>query len=142
MKRCTYQFEGYTPTGDGRCVGIEGHWPDKPHCPDSLLAEEWGLQLFTGGGRHHGPRYDSRRYFHERTGAPLSAYVVGGYVVEKARRDWDARPYRGSAGNPTEREWWEVRRQGSLTQPGVSIGKLLYQGATLRDCVRWIGEQA
>jgi hypothetical protein len=72
----------------------------------------------------------------------MPAYVVGRYVVEKARRDWDARPYRGSTGNPDKREWWEVRLQGSLTQPGVSIGNLIYQGDTLGDCLRWIGKQA
>lgn len=81
---------------------------------------------------------ESRRFFHERTGEPMSAYVIGDYVVEKARRDWDARPYRGSAGNPTTREWWEVRRQGSLTQPGVSIGPLLFTADTLRECRAWI----
>lgn len=85
-------------------------------------------------------RYDSRRYLHERTGDPMPAYVVGEYVVEKARRDWDARPYRGSAGNPDRREWWEVRRQGASTQPGVSIGRLLHHADTLRECLDWIEE--
>lgn len=89
-----------------------------------------------------GRRYDSRRFEDHRTGDPMPAYVVGEwYVVEKARRDWDARPYRGSTGNPDRREWWEVRRQGSLTQPGVSIGDLLYHAFTLRECLQWIGEQ-
>lgn len=84
---------------------------------------------------------ESRRFFHERTGEPMPAYVIGGYVVEKARRDWDARPYRGSAGNPTRREWWEVRRQGSRTHPGVSIGRLpLFWAWTLRECKDWIAE--
>lgn len=80
----------------------------------------------------------SRRYEHERTGEPLPAYVYRGFVIEKARRDWDARPYRGSAGNPTAREWWEVRRQGSRTQPGVSIGRMLHQDDTRRGCREWI----
>ncbi len=68
----------------------------------------------------------------------MPAYVVGGYVIEKARRDWDARPYRGSATNPSQREWWEVRRQGSRTLPGVSIGELLFYAFTLRECLLWV----
>lgn len=86
-------------------------------------------------------RYDSRRYFHERTGDPMPAYVVGEYVVEKARRDWDARPYRGSTGNPRQREWWEVRRQGFATQPGVTVGKLLFEADTRSECLRWVEAQ-
>lgn len=80
----------------------------------------------------------SRRYFHERTGAAMPAYVIDGYVVDKARRDWDARPYGGSAGNPDRREWWEVRRQGSKTLPGVGVGRLLFQADTRRECEAWI----
>jgi hypothetical protein len=72
----------------------------------------------------------------------MPAYVVDGFVIEKARRDWDARPFRGSAGNPDRREWWEVRRQGSRTQAGVSIGPLLHQANTLRECREWVGLQA
>ena len=69
----------------------------------------------------------------------MPAYVIGGYVVEKNRRDWDARSYHGSAGNPDVREWWEVRRQGSRMQPGVSIGRVaLYEADTLRECLGWI----
>ena len=71
----------------------------------------------------------------------MSAYVVGEYVIEKARRDWDARPYRGSAGNPDRREWWEVRRQGTRLYPGCSIGPLLHDATTLRDCLQWIESQ-
>lgn len=85
-----------------------------------------------------GPRYQSRRYFHERTGEPMPAYVIDGFVVEKARRDWDARPFRGTVGNPTSREWWEVRRQGARTQPGVSLGDALHEASTLRECIAWI----
>jgi hypothetical protein len=85
-----------------------------------------------------GQRYESRRYAHERTGEPMPAYVVGGYVIEKARRDWDARPYRGSTGNPTRRERWEVRRQGARTQPGVAIGPLLHEANTLRECLLFL----
>lgn len=90
--------------------------------------------------RSRGRRYESRRYFHERTGEAMPAYVVGAYVVEKARRDWDARPYRGAAGNPDRREWWEVRRQGTKLRPGVSLGRLLYSADTLRECLQWIAE--
>lgn len=85
-------------------------------------------------------RYDSRRFEHELTGEPMPAYVVGGYVVEKNRRDWNHRV----PGQPAEawagaKEWWEVRRQGSLTQPGVSIGRHpLHTGDTLRECVEWV----
>lgn len=87
-------------------------------------------------------RYESRRYEHERTGEPMPAYVVGDYVVEKNRRSWDARPFRGSTGNPDRREWWEVRRQGSHTQPGVSIGRHpLHEANTLRECIQWIEDQ-
>lgn len=89
-----------------------------------------------------GRRYDSKRYYHERTGEPLPAYVVGGYVIEKARRDWDARPYRGSAGNPRRREWWEVRRAHSRAHPGYSIGPPLYDADTLTACLRWVGERS
>lgn len=85
---------------------------------------------------------ESRRFFHERTGDPMPAYVYRGFVIEKARRDWDARPYRGSAGNPRKREWWEVRRQGSRMQPGVSIGRFaLHDAFTLRECREWVDEQ-
>lgn len=86
-------------------------------------------------------RYESRRYEHEKTGEAMPAYVIGEFVVEKNRRDWDARPYRGSAGNPDVREWWEVRRQGARTQPGVSVGELLFQANTLRECRQWIETQ-
>lgn len=90
-------------------------------------------------GLARGPRYNSRRFSHERTGDPMPAYVVAGYVVEKNRRDWDARPYRGSAGNPDRREWWEVRRQGSNVLPGVSIDRHpLFTADTLRDCIAWV----
>lgn len=95
-----------------------------------------------------GRRYESRRFEHERTGEPLSAYVVGdypldAYVVEQARRDWDARPYRGSAGNPTRRAWWEVRRQGSNLRPGCSIGRFaLFTADTLAECLAWIEAQS
>jgi len=89
-----------------------------------------------------GPRYDSRRFFHERTGKAMPAYVIGEYVVEKARRDWDARPFRGSAGNPTSHEWWEVRRLGSNAHPGCSVGRdPLYEGDTLRECIEWIEDE-
>lgn len=87
-------------------------------------------------------RTTSRRYAHERTGAAMPAYVHRGYVIEKARRDWDARAYRGTAGNPTRREWWEVRRQGSRTLPGVSIGRVLHEADTLRECRAWVDAQA
>ena len=87
-----------------------------------------------------GRRYESRRFHHERTGEPMPAYVVCGFVVEKARRDWDARGFRGSAGNPTVREWWEVRRQHSQAGPGVSVGPLLFDADRLRDCLAWIRE--
>lgn len=82
----------------------------------------------------------SRRYEHERTGEALPAYVINGYVVEKARRDWDGRS-TGPGGrglSPGPREWWEVRRQGSQTQAGVSIGRLLFQADTFRECKDWV----
>jgi hypothetical protein len=85
---------------------------------------------------------ESRRYAHERTGEPLPAYVIGGYVVEKNRRDWDHRvPGQNVEMWAGPKEWWEVRRQGSLTQPGVSIGPKLYDARTLRECREWIKEQ-
>lgn len=86
-------------------------------------------------------RARSLRYFHERTGAALPAYVLGDYVIEKARRDWDARGYRGSAGNPRHREWWEVRRQHSRGKPGASFGPLLHEANTLRECRAWVEGQ-
>lgn len=72
-----------------------------------------------------GPRYDSRRYEHERTGEPMPAYVIGdfpldAYVVEKARRSWDARPFRGSAGNPTIK--LETNNGAGISWPIWSIG--------------------
>lgn len=84
--------------------------------------------------------FASRRYAHERTGEPMPAYVIGRYVVEKARRDWNHRV----PGQPVEmwagpKEWWEVRRQGTATLPGVSIGRHpLYDAKTLRECREWI----
>lgn len=82
----------------------------------------------------------SRRYSHERTGEPMPAYVISGYVAERARRDWDARAagLRGSAGNPQHREWWEVRQQGTRMYPGCSVGPLLFDALTLRECREWI----
>lgn len=85
----------------------------------------------------------SRRFFHERTGEPLPAYVLDGYVIEKARRDWDHRVYGQSAATWSgPKEWWEVRRQGSHTLPGVSIGRHpLFVANTRRECVAWIAER-
>lgn len=88
-------------------------------------------------------RYDSRRFFREPAGEPMPAYVVGEYVIEKARRDWNHLvPGQSAATWAGPKEWWEVRRQGSATQPGVSIGKLLYAGATLHECVRWVSDNS
>lgn len=85
----------------------------------------------------------SRHYQHERTGEPMPAYVVGEYVIEKARRDWDGRSTgpggRGLHVGP--REWWEVRRQGSHTHPGISVGKLLYAADTFSECKEWVSNQ-
>jgi len=89
-----------------------------------------------------GRRYSSRRFFHERTGDPMPAYVVGGYVIEKNRRDWNHRVAGQAAARwAGPKEWWEVRRQGSHTHPGVSIGKSLFEGDTLRECLVWVEGQ-
>lgn len=84
-------------------------------------------------------RYESRRY-DDRNGDPMPAYVVGEYVVEKNRRDWDHR----EAGQVVsqwagDKEWWEVRRAASRALPGCSLGRHpLYTGRTLRECIEWI----
>lgn len=69
----------------------------------------------------------------------MPAYVVSGFVIEKARRDWNHRVAGQNAASwAGPKEWWEVRRQGSNTLPGVSIGKLLWDDETLRECIAWI----
>jgi hypothetical protein len=90
-----------------------------------------------------GQRYDSLR-FEDARGNPMPAYVVGEFVIEKTRRDWDGRSTGpgGRGFSPGPREWWEVRRQHSRGKPGASFGRLLFDGRTLRECLRWIGEQA
>lgn len=134
----TFGADAYTPSGVVE-FGQEANRPgDATNAPGHDTEEVTSMpdQLTRG------PRFDSRRFFHERTGEPMPAYVVGEFVIEKARRDWDARPFRGSAGNPTKREWWEVRRQGSNAHSGCSVGRNpLFVGDTLMECLAWIGEQ-
>lgn len=52
-----------------------------------------------------------------------------GYYIRQLIRDWDARGYRSSAGNPTSKVSWEIR-DGFSSRPGPVFD-------TLREAREW-----
>ena len=70
------------------------------------------------------PSEEGSRYLHP-----------GGFTIWRRVRDWDARPYRGSAGNPQSKITWNVIRSGT------SPRRVLESFYTLREARQWCDDQ-